>query len=272
MNGELYLKDILHLVSQDLLIPVMLILALLIVYMLWCIGSLLVEVIRERRHFAENVPQFINAVHAARYDQVDGIIEQSGMLKHQKQALVTVARNMGLPQADLFALAKREVSKLDEKYRRVVSRTDFAAKVAPMFGLMGTLIPLGPGIVAMGQGNTDVLSSSLLIAFDTTVAGLVAAAVCLFVTRIRRAWYAKYLAAVEASITSILQKADEAREAGISLPCGYVPERSSKAASAGEAGGAAAGKAASAGATASAGKAAASPDASGVPSALVQER
>lgn len=224
MNGELYLKDILHLLSQDLLIPVMLVLALLVVYALFCIGSLIVEVVRERRHYRENVPQFINAVHDATYDQVDSVIQESGMLKHHKQALLVAARNMGLPQNDLYALAKREISRLDERYRRIAGRTDFAAKVAPMFGLMGTLIPLGPGIVAMGQGEVTTLSQSLLIAFDTTVAGLVVAAVFLLISRVRKAWYARYMAAVEAAMTSILEKADAAREQGIELARGYVPE------------------------------------------------
>lgn len=235
MNGELYLKDILHLVSQDLLIPVMIVLAALIVYAVFCIGSLVVEVIMERRHYRENVPRFVNAIYEADYRAVDDVIEQSGMLKHQKQALLTVSRNMGLPQTDLYALAKREVALLDERYRRITGRTDFASKVAPMFGLMGTLIPLGPGIVAMGQGDVDALSTSLLIAFDTTVAGLVAAAVCLFVSRIRKAWYGKYLSAIEAAVTSILEKADEARAVGVDLPHGYEapvaspPKRSKRA-------------------------------------------
>lgn len=218
----IWMQSILHTVSQDLLVPVMLVLAGLVVYAIWCVGSLLVEVFMERRHYRENVPRFVNAIFDADYAELEAVIERSGMLNSHKRALLVVARNMGLPQNDLYALAKREVGKLDEGYRRVTGRNDFGAKVAPMVGLMGTLIPLGPGIVAMGQGNTETLANSLLIAFDTTVAGLVAAAVCLFVSRIRKAWYGKYLSAMEAAMTSILEKADAARESGIQLPHGYV--------------------------------------------------
>lgn len=56
-----------------------------------------------------------------------------------------------------------------------------------MLGLLGTLIPLGPGIIALGQGDTQTLSTSLLTAFDTTIAGLCAAAVCLVVTTLQQA-------------------------------------------------------------------------------------
>ena len=80
-----------------------------------------------------------------------------------------------------------------------------------MLGLMGTLIPLGPGLVSLGQGDTLTLSSSLLIAFDTTVAGLVVAFVTFIITRIRRRWYDNYLSALDASVTTILEKVDGLR-------------------------------------------------------------
>ena len=212
-SDPLMLKDLLHVVSQDFLVPTMFILAALVVYAVYCVGSLVAEFFTERRHFKQNVPKFINDVHAASYDDVLRIIDESGLLKSQKAVLEVVARNMGLPAEDLYALAKSAVSRANAYRKRKVSRTDFAAKIGPMFGLMGTLIPLGPGIVAMGQGNVDTLSSSLLIAFDTTVVGLISAAICLMVTRLRRRWYAEYLSAIEASMTAILEKAASARTA-----------------------------------------------------------
>ena len=66
-----------------------------------------------------------------------------------------------------------------------------------MFGLMGTLIPLGPGLIALGQGDTKTLSSSLLIAFDTTVAGLISAAVSYIISSVRNRWYEEYMVNLE---------------------------------------------------------------------------
>ena len=34
-----------------------------------------------------------------------------------------------------------------------LEKTDVIAKIAPAIGLMGTLIPLGPGLTALGAGN-----------------------------------------------------------------------------------------------------------------------
>ena len=60
------------------------------------------------------------------------------------------------------------------------------AKLGPMFGLLGTLIPLGPGIVALGQGDTATLAGSLGVAFDTTIVGVISAAVACVISNVRR--------------------------------------------------------------------------------------
>ena len=81
-----------------------------------------------------------------------------------------------------------------------------------MFGLLGTLIPLGPGIVALGQGDTQTLSDSLSIAFDTTIAGLISAAVCSVIAGIRRRWYDDYMSSSEAMAEMILERMEKAGE------------------------------------------------------------
>ena len=69
----------------------------------------------------------------------------------------------------------------------------------------GTLIPLGPGIIALGQGDTYTLSTSLLTAFDTTVAGLVAAAFATVISTVRRGWYREYASILEAAAEMLLE-------------------------------------------------------------------
>ena len=100
---------------------------------------------------------------------------------------------------------------MDEEKHYVgrVRVTDLIAKIAPMFGLMGTLIPLAPGLIALGQGDTKTLSDSLLIAFDTTVAGLVSAAVALFISSVRKSWYAEYSSSLEAVMDAVLDCKEE---------------------------------------------------------------
>ena len=71
---------------------------------------------------------------------------------------------------------------------------------------MGTLIPLGPGIIALGQGDTFTLSNSLLIAFDTTVAGLVCALIALVISTIRKIWYRNDMSILETLMECILEE------------------------------------------------------------------
>ena len=98
----------------------------------------------------------------------------------------------------------------EDYYHRVVRITDTVAKLGPMFGLLGTLIPLGPGVVALGQGDTVTLSQSMIIAFDTTIAGIITAAVCALISTFRKRWYASDIADLEAIMEGCLQEMKEA--------------------------------------------------------------
>ena len=70
----------------------------------------------------------------------------------------------------------------------------------------------------------NTLSSSLGVAFDGTVAGLVSAMVAMCVSHVRKRWYSGYQAAVEALMTTVLEKAESCREAGEELPHGFTAQ------------------------------------------------
>ena len=212
--AQTYLSDILHVVSQALLIPVIIALLLFIAYALYSIGSIISEYFNERRHFKVVMPKFLAALMAAKQDEVPKVIEESGLLRRQKTALLTAYDYRMLPGDALIALIKRLVSEEESRYDRIRARNNMAARISPMIGLMGTLIPLGPGIEALGRADTAALSSSLLIAFDTTVAGLVVAAICLAVGKIRGNWYDNYLSALDAAMATMLEKIEDMRGAG----------------------------------------------------------
>ncbi|MGB9792497.1 MAG: MotA/TolQ/ExbB proton channel family protein, partial [Thermacetogeniaceae bacterium] len=97
------------------------------------------------------------------------------------------------------------LSEIESYYARVTIVTDIVARLGPMFGLMATLIPLGPGLIALSQGDTRTLAESLLTAFDATVTGLAAAGVCYAISRLRKRWYEDYLTSLEALMDAILE-------------------------------------------------------------------
>lgn len=216
-----YLADILHEIAQGMLMPTIIVIILLLLVSIFFVGQVIMEYFSERKHFKQNMPEIVNAINNADYDSVTGVVVKSKLLIYQKSALVTVSKNMGLPEDPLFALAQSEVNGAEKIYKKRLSWTDLMAKIAPLFGLMGTLIPLGPGIVALGQGDTLGLSQSLLLAFDSTVCGLICAVLALVLSKIRSGWYADYINTLEAVMSCVIDKAAQARKSGIELPANY---------------------------------------------------
>ncbi|MBI4742815.1 MAG: MotA/TolQ/ExbB proton channel family protein [Betaproteobacteria bacterium] len=81
--------------------------------------------------------------------------------------------------------------------RRRLERADLLARIPPMLGLMATIIPLGPGLAALGHGDPGKLAAAVTVAFDATVLGLVAGIVGLVVGKLRRRWYEELLESME---------------------------------------------------------------------------
>lgn len=81
--------------------------------------------------------------------------------------------------------------------RKRIERADLLTRVAPMLGLMGTLIPLGPGLAGLGQGELSLLTGAIQVAFDTTVIGLLVGVIGFVLGRLRRRWYDQLLNQLE---------------------------------------------------------------------------
>ncbi|MDR2088568.1 MAG: MotA/TolQ/ExbB proton channel family protein [Clostridiales Family XIII bacterium] len=204
MTGDT-LRGALRAISASLEIPVIAVLLFLMAATLFLLGSLLAEVFTERARLKVRLPALADSLRAADAD-VEAVIRGSGLLKRQKAVLLEVARHPALTPAAREALAvrlaRREIARRDG----IARISDLIVRLGPMFGLLGTLIPLGPGIIALGRGDTYTLSRSLLVAFDTTVAGLIAAAVAFVISGIRKRWYAEYAASLEMALECLLER------------------------------------------------------------------
>lgn len=98
-------------------------------------------------------------------------------------------RFLTLPKM-LQAEASTERQRRFQEYAtRRLEATDLLARSGPILGLMGTLIPLGPGLTALGTGEIDILATALTVAFDTTVVGLLIGLLAYAIGRVRRRWY-----------------------------------------------------------------------------------
>lgn len=74
---------------------------------------------------------------------------------------------------------------------RIVSRT------APMLGLVATMIPMGPALLALTHNEGATMGENLAVAFAAVILSLVAASICFFILTIRRRWLLEELRQIE---------------------------------------------------------------------------
>ena len=186
--------------------PVIVLLLFMVAVTVFMIGWLIAEFFTERRHLRAKLPALVDQLNTTDNKvQIDRCIESSELLYRQKVALKELVMHPDITPLMRESLAVRLLQEEQSFYDRRLKISDVIAKIGPMLGLLGTLIPLGPGIIALGQGDTITLSSSLLTAFDTTIMGLIAAAVAIVISTIRSRWYANYMSVLETLMECILE-------------------------------------------------------------------
>ena len=198
------LGKVLHSMTSVLQIPVVIILILFIAAILVAIGWIISEYMNEHKHMQVQLPKLLDEIRAGE-QPIEEIIETSGLLKTQKEALIEITKHSDFNDLMLESLAANLLEREQERYDAKLKPTDLLSKLGPMFGLLGTLIPLGPGIIALGQGDTMTLSQSLMTAFDTTIAGLIVAAIAIVISTIRRGWYNNYMSVLETVMDCVVE-------------------------------------------------------------------
>ena len=181
------IHDILRAVSGALEVPVVVLLVLFLLAAAALVGWLISESCTERRHLKLALPALMETLRTA--PDREAAVEESGLLRRQKDALLELLRHPDFTDATREALAIELLEREQDRYDSIVK------------------------LIALGQGDTYTLSTSLLTAFDTTIAGLVAAALAIVVSTIRRRWYREYGSVLEALCTEVLEltKKGEAR-------------------------------------------------------------
>ena len=67
------------------------------------------------------------------------------------------------------------------------------ARLGPMLGLMGTLIPMGPALVGLAAGDIAAMAENLQVAFSTTVVGLFVGGIGFAVQQAKQRWHSEAL-------------------------------------------------------------------------------
>jgi len=203
--GTEYLSGALNVISQSLTIPVMVLLLIIAVVSVIALGGFISEYTSMKKVGVRKIRDLIFKINtAASVDDLMNVISGSDIPKSQKKVLTEIAKSEALDSDSREALARKLVEHEEEKIDKSLRNTDIITRVGPTLGLMGTLIPLGPGLAALGAGDVNTLADALTIAFDTTVVGIGSGALCYFISKIRRGWYDQYLSDLDALSDAVL--------------------------------------------------------------------
>ena len=148
MSSFTEIETLLYAVSRVFLVPVMVLIALALGYAMVMLGAFSIEGWQRRR-------------------------------TAHPRALVVFAQSVrgGAASDDIELWIMRKL-----EWLRIVSRS------APMLGLIATMIPMGPALLALGNNDGASVGRNMVAAFSAVILALLAASICFFILTIRRRW------------------------------------------------------------------------------------
>lgn len=198
IQGTETLTSLIHIISESLLTPVVILIVISIVIVILAFGGLINEFISRKAITSKELEDLVRRVSfSSNVNQMKNEISNSNLFDYQKAILTRIADNYDIGPEARKALASELISAEETRLIKKTNKTDILVRVGPILGLLGTLIPLGPGLAALGTGDIATLAQSLTIAFDTTVTGLSVGAVAFVVSKYKKQWYESELIDVE---------------------------------------------------------------------------
>ena len=190
-------EDVIYAIASALLYPVLFLEVLALIYVAYQAGTLTIEAIKRRRargrlHISEAVKEITalrGTPEAGKAVRVLRRFEYGPIVGPVARALV----DEGITRADVLKL----LGDAERAAMRRLDKTRMFIRLGPILGLMGTLIPISPALVGLAQGDTQTLSANLIVAFSTTVVGLLIGSVGYLVSLARERMYAQDMADLE---------------------------------------------------------------------------
>lgn len=190
IQGTETLTSFIHIISESLLTPVVILLVIGIIIVILSFGGIINEYISRKPIKSGDLEDLVRKISFSRdVNQMKDEINGSNLFEWQKEVLLRIANNHDIGSDARKALASELVSSEETRLIKSTNKTDILVKVGPILGLLGTLIPLGPGLAALGSGDIATLAESLTIAFDTTVTGLSVGALSYIISKFKKQWY-----------------------------------------------------------------------------------
>lgn len=185
-----YISDVLFWISTGMLVPVIILLLIFFIRALLLAGSFFGQYMNMRKQQNTIVEIFENI-------KKENLKELNNKLpQHSTMLLVIYAKKM-LEVKDSEAHINRLLSQYEILAAKELELPSTLSKIGPVLGLMGTLIPMGPALVGLSNGDIASMAYNMQVAFATTVVGLFSGAVGVVIHQIKKRWKMQTLTQLE---------------------------------------------------------------------------
>ncbi len=191
-----YVQSALYLIMNAILYPVMGLLLFFFIWILVISGGFVSEwVLRRRMQNPEGLAEKLgNEISHDSYSsasqQINAYLEgiKSGSL-YRRRFMRELSKEITEKKKHLDLVLENLLQEYQIRSEKSVDKTRIMVKIGPILGLMGTLIPLGPALLGLSQGDLTTMSNHLVIAFSSAVAGMAIGSVAYAISVIRQRWY-----------------------------------------------------------------------------------
>jgi len=209
------LQTILYTISSVLIYPVMILLICLLVMLIITMGRFLGEYIERRRHQARhNVKELIENINTSKLHDIIEHVEEfsSGLPYHAKNYFTDMVQELKKSGNDTDMRVEYLLQSREQQMTKKLDKLRLLIRVGPSLGLMGTIIPMGSALAALSQGDIEKMSGSMIIAFSTTVVGLLIGIGAYFTSMLQNRWLNEDIKNIEYLTEGIIRKHEISKE------------------------------------------------------------
>jgi biopolymer transport protein ExbB/TolQ len=179
-------SEILFIVSNGLMIPVILLLLYFLVKAIWILLGLYGQ-IKVQREISSTLKALVR-------DYSDEYIKDTQIkLQATGESIVSEYLKRIIEHKHDSRYCEHELADFQVEAQKILAKYRMLVKFGPMLGLMGTLIPMGPALVGLGLGDISSMAYNMQVAFATTVIGMLVSGIGLCALQLNQRYYAGYL-------------------------------------------------------------------------------
>ncbi len=166
------IEDLMYQVSGLFLPPILLLIIILFIYSIFALGDFTTQYYQRKK----NQKAYLKGI--------------ADMQKRTSESKATTT----IKGFDLFNFASKQQNFTEDTLSvyalKNLETLRVVTRIAPMLGLVATMIPMGPALKSLANGNIQGISENLVVAFSAVIFGLLIASVTFWMAAVKKRWIA----------------------------------------------------------------------------------